>query len=66
MRATFFDPRAPYHALRRAFVRKEPVAATPPHLVRTVPAGHRRTPDPVTALAVQDSAPAAGPCYEEG
>ncbi|WP_330261147.1 enoyl-CoA hydratase-related protein [Streptomyces sp. NBC_00539] len=66
MRATFFDPQAPYHALRRAFVRKEPAAATPPHLVRAVPAGHGRSPDRVTGLAVQDSAPPAGPCYEEG
>ena len=32
MRAVFFDPAAPYHALRRAFVRKEKLAATPGHL----------------------------------
>ncbi|MFE0516304.1 enoyl-CoA hydratase-related protein [Streptomyces sp. NPDC058964] len=32
MRRTFDDPRAPYHALRRAFVRKEHPAGTPPHL----------------------------------
>ncbi|MCK7625132.1 enoyl-CoA hydratase-related protein [Streptomyces sp. RS10V-4] len=32
MRRTFFDPAAPYHALRRAFVRKEPPAGTPDHL----------------------------------
>ncbi|THA50392.1 hydrogenase maturation protein [Streptomyces sp. A1136] len=66
MRATFFDPRAPYHALRRAFVRKEPAAATPAHLARTVPADRRDAPDAVTGLAVQDSTPAAGSCYEEG
>ncbi|WP_030204279.1 enoyl-CoA hydratase-related protein, partial [Streptomyces sp. NRRL S-87] len=38
MRAVFDDPDAPYHALRRAFVRKERPTATPPHL--TGP-GHR-------------------------
>ncbi|MFJ5547660.1 enoyl-CoA hydratase-related protein [Streptomyces sp. NPDC093225] len=38
MRAVFDDPEAPYHALRRAFVRKERPTATPPHL--TGP-GHR-------------------------
>ncbi|PJN40439.1 hydrogenase maturation protein [Streptomyces sp. CB02959] len=32
MRRTFFDPDAPYHALRRAFVRKEPPPGTPAHL----------------------------------
>ncbi|MFB7631442.1 enoyl-CoA hydratase-related protein [Streptomyces sp. NPDC056149] len=32
MHRTFFDPDAPYHALRRAFVRKEPSAGTPEHL----------------------------------
>ncbi|MFK0290238.1 enoyl-CoA hydratase-related protein [Streptomyces sp. NPDC090442] len=32
MHRTFFDPGAPYHALRRAFVRKEPSAGTPEHL----------------------------------
>lgn len=32
MRRTFLDPRAPYHALRAAFVRKEPVRGTPEHL----------------------------------
>ncbi|MFJ7154260.1 hydrogenase maturation protein [Streptomyces sp. NPDC101118] len=32
MRAVFDDPAAPYHALRRAFVRKEPATGTPPHL----------------------------------
>ncbi len=38
MRAVFFDPGQPYHALRGAFVRKEPPAATPGHL-RALPAG---------------------------
>ncbi|MFF7636454.1 enoyl-CoA hydratase-related protein [Kitasatospora sp. NPDC008050] len=32
MRHNFFDPDEPYHALRSAFVRKQPVRATPPHL----------------------------------
>ncbi|GAA2653648.1 hydrogenase maturation protein [Streptomyces lunalinharesii] len=32
MRRTFEDPDAPYHALRRAFVRKEPATGTPEHL----------------------------------
>ncbi|MEV7617413.1 enoyl-CoA hydratase-related protein [Streptomyces sp. NPDC089799] len=34
MRAVFDDPAAPYHALRRAFVHKEPLTATPPHLTQ--------------------------------
>ncbi|MGW2050128.1 enoyl-CoA hydratase-related protein [Streptomyces sp. NPDC001858] len=33
MRQTFDDPDAPYHALRRAFVRKERPGHTPSHLV---------------------------------
>ncbi|WP_392674334.1 enoyl-CoA hydratase-related protein [Streptomyces sp. LN785] len=32
MRSIFFDPEAPYHSLRRAFVRKDPPVRTPPHL----------------------------------
>lgn len=32
MRATFFDPGAPYHALRAAFVRKVKPSSTPEHL----------------------------------
>ncbi|GGN50730.1 hydrogenase maturation factor HoxX [Streptomyces albiflavescens] len=32
MRRTFDDPDAPFHALRRAFVRKDRPACTPPHL----------------------------------
>ncbi|WP_042364608.1 hydrogenase maturation protein [Streptacidiphilus neutrinimicus] len=32
MHAIFFDPEHPYHALRRAFVRKERPTATPEHL----------------------------------
>ncbi|MER7732194.1 enoyl-CoA hydratase-related protein [Streptomyces erythrochromogenes] len=57
MRRTFFDPHAPYHALRRAFVRKERPAATPPHLTRA--AADRRG---VTGLAVPDAAPGPGTC----
>ncbi|WP_328541608.1 hydrogenase maturation protein [Streptomyces sp. NBC_00371] len=34
MLRTFSDPGAPYHALRRAFVRKQPPAETPSHLIR--------------------------------
>ncbi|WP_335934676.1 hydrogenase maturation protein [Streptomyces sp. PTD5-9] len=32
MRRIFSDPRSPYHALRRAFVHKDPPAGRPPHL----------------------------------
>ncbi|MFJ9413443.1 enoyl-CoA hydratase-related protein [Streptomyces sp. NPDC101227] len=32
MHANFFEPDQPYHALRRAFVRKEPGTGTPAHL----------------------------------
>ncbi|MEU9117672.1 hydrogenase maturation protein [Streptomyces sp. NPDC048483] len=32
MHTNFFAPDQPYHALRRAFVRKEPATGTPPHL----------------------------------
>ncbi|MEU3406593.1 enoyl-CoA hydratase-related protein [Streptomyces sp. NPDC006670] len=65
MKRTFDDPHAPYHALRRAFVRKEPARQTPPHLTRrTAPApGAARPAGPrVTGPAVQDSASPAGPC----
>ncbi|MEU8843051.1 enoyl-CoA hydratase-related protein [Streptomyces roseus] len=66
MRETFFDPQAPYHALRRAFVRKEPADRTPAHLERTVP-GRRTAPLPtrrprVTGPAVQDRAPGPAGC----
>ncbi|MFF4319634.1 hydrogenase maturation protein [Streptomyces sp. NPDC001568] len=78
MRRTFFDPAAPYHALRRAFVRKETPAATPEHLVRPVPDRHVTTPPArpdagtgaagfrgaarVTGLAEQDGAPGPAGC----
>ncbi|MFD9407464.1 enoyl-CoA hydratase-related protein [Streptomyces sp. NPDC059989] len=51
MRETFFDPQAPHHALRRAFVRKEPPDRTPPHLARAVP-GRRTAPLPARRPAV--------------
>jgi putative two-component system hydrogenase maturation factor HypX/HoxX len=46
MRAVFDDPDAPYHALRRAFVRKERPGCTPEHLAAlprraAAPAGDR-------------------------
>ncbi|KOU51948.1 hydrogenase maturation protein [Streptomyces sp. WM6378] len=37
MRRTFFDPDAPYHALRGAFVRKVRTEGTPAHLAGTGP-----------------------------
>ncbi|WP_327265122.1 enoyl-CoA hydratase-related protein [Streptomyces sp. NBC_01232] len=52
MRQTFFDPDAPYHALRRAFVRKERPAATPAHLGRAAAVRPRG----VTGLAAPDAA----------
>ncbi|MFD8145672.1 enoyl-CoA hydratase-related protein [Streptomyces sp. NPDC059708] len=58
MKRTFDDPRAPYHALRRAFVRKEPARETPPHLTRRTGPAHAG----VTGPAVQDSALPPGPC----
>ncbi|OKK22153.1 hydrogenase maturation protein [Streptomyces sp. CB00455] len=66
MRRTFFDPQAPYHALRRAFVRKEPQAGTPPHLARPA-AGRHTAPLPsrrarVTGLAAHDAARGARGC----
>ncbi|MFD3550326.1 enoyl-CoA hydratase-related protein [Streptomyces sp. NPDC058655] len=66
MREAFDDPAAPYHALRRAFVRKETPAATPPHLARAVP-GRHTAPLPtrqrrVTGTAVHDGAREAPGC----
>ncbi len=57
MRRTFFDPDAPYHALRRAFVRKERPAATPLHL-----SGSAIRPRAVTGLAAPDAAPGPDCC----
>ncbi|MFF4582509.1 enoyl-CoA hydratase-related protein [Streptomyces sp. NPDC001389] len=65
MKRTFDDPHAPYHALRRAFVRKEPPRETPPHLTRRTPpapGGGRPAGPGVTGPAVQDSASPTGPC----
>ncbi|MER7463092.1 enoyl-CoA hydratase-related protein [Streptomyces sp. NPDC097981] len=66
MRETFRDPQAPYHALRRAFVRKDPPDRTPVHLARTVP-GRRTATLPsrrsgVTGPAEQDRAPGPAGC----
>ncbi|MET7455666.1 hydrogenase maturation protein [Streptomyces sp. NPDC005574] len=54
MRRTFQDPDAPYHALRRAFVRKETPHRTPPHLA------------PVTGTAQHGVPSDAGDWYQEG
>lgn len=77
MRETFFDPEAPYHALRRAFVRKESPAATPAHLalVHGGGPGHGGVPwhgdgpaagplpgPGVTGLGVHDRAPGPSTC----
>ncbi|MDJ0385067.1 enoyl-CoA hydratase-related protein [Streptomyces sp. G-G2] len=43
MRATFDDPDAPYHALRRDFVRKNPASGTPPHLAAATASRRRVT-----------------------
>ncbi|MFZ3492790.1 hydrogenase maturation protein [Streptomyces sp. 5.8] len=71
MRQTFFDPQAPYHALRRAFVGKVRPDATPPHLARAVPARLGAPPSArpgsppvsVTGPGVHDAAPVPGGCY---
>ncbi|MFE5025668.1 enoyl-CoA hydratase-related protein [Streptomyces sp. NPDC056656] len=39
MLRTFSDPHAPYHALRRAFVHKQPSIEAPSHLIRAGAAG---------------------------
>lgn len=72
MRDTFFDPEAPYHALRRAFVRKETPAATPAHLGRAHGAGsgegtgtHNSTvaaPRSVTGLGAHERASGPATC----
>ncbi|MFE9561519.1 hydrogenase maturation protein [Streptomyces sp. NPDC006487] len=67
---TFFDPQAPYHALRRAFVGKVRPGETPPHLARAVPARRGAplsarpgsSPDSVTGPGVHDAAPVRGGC----
>ncbi|MEU2391697.1 hydrogenase maturation protein [Streptomyces sp. NPDC007369] len=66
MREAFFDPQAPYHALRRAFVRKETPDGTPAHLAR--PARGRRTAATpgqrpgITEPAQSDRAPGPAGC----
>jgi putative two-component system hydrogenase maturation factor HypX/HoxX len=67
MRSIFFDPDAPYHSLRRAFVRKEALARTPHHLGNGVLG--TRTADPsagrdrnVTATAALAVAPGPADC----
>ncbi|MGI5404667.1 hydrogenase maturation protein [Streptomyces sp. CA-135486] len=66
MLATFSDPRAPYHALRRAFVLKEKPLRTPPHLDVPAPRGRARDqPRPearVTGPDLENSAPAPDAC----
>ncbi|MFD8632481.1 hydrogenase maturation protein [Streptomyces sp. NPDC059533] len=67
MRETFLDPGAPYHALRRAFARKEAADRTPPHLARPVPGRHTapraaRRDGRVTGPALQDRAPDPADC----
>lgn len=66
MLATFSDPRAPYHALRRAFVRKEKPLRTPPHLDVPAPRGRAMNqPRPearVTGPDPENSAPAPDAC----
>ncbi|NBM20268.1 enoyl-CoA hydratase-related protein [Streptomyces sp. GC420] len=68
MRRVFFDPEAPYHALRRAFVRKERPRCTPPHLAASSAhrtAGRGGPPPGVTGSAPQDVTRAPIPCYQE-
>jgi putative two-component system hydrogenase maturation factor HypX/HoxX len=67
MRSIFFDPEAPYHLLRRAFVRKELPVRTPHHIGTGVPG--TRTADPsagrdrnVTATAALAVAPGPADC----
>jgi putative two-component system hydrogenase maturation factor HypX/HoxX len=66
MRRVFFDPDAPYHALRRAFVRKEPSAGTPPHPAAALPWRHTevasRPGDGVTGMALREAAPGPEGC----
>ncbi|MFF8268551.1 enoyl-CoA hydratase-related protein [Streptomyces sp. NPDC016562] len=66
MRRTFFDPDAPYHALRRAFVGKERPAVTPAHLTERVPGRHGAPRPPrasdVTGTDAHDGAPGTVGC----
>ncbi|MFD9336823.1 hydrogenase maturation protein [Streptomyces sp. NPDC060028] len=63
MRQTFFDADAPYHALRRAFVRKEAAVATPPHLTCRAAGRHTAArPGGVTGPAAHDGASGPAGC----
>ncbi|GGX22870.1 enoyl-CoA hydratase-related protein [Streptomyces chryseus] len=66
MRRTFCDPDAPYHALRRAFVRKEAPPRTPPHLNPPASASRAalsgRLAGRVTGTAPGSGAPTPGAC----
>ncbi|MGW1894530.1 enoyl-CoA hydratase-related protein [Streptomyces sp. NPDC002004] len=61
MLTTFGDPDAPYHALRRAFVRKEPVTRTPAHLAAPPRARDGSAPPPAGPSGPGRGAVAAGP-----
>ncbi|WP_406499767.1 hydrogenase maturation protein [Streptomyces sp. NBC_00846] len=67
MRRTFFDPRSSYHALRRAFVHKDPLSDRPPHLAAAAGSvGEQPAFEPgVTALAAHDGAPVPKACYQQ-
>ncbi|MFF4349741.1 enoyl-CoA hydratase-related protein [Streptomyces sp. NPDC001530] len=72
MRRTFDDPDAPYHALRRAFVRKERPPRTPPHLDLPASAAARTGARPnrservrVTGTARDDLSPRPDGWYQE-
>ncbi|MCX4530807.1 enoyl-CoA hydratase-related protein [Streptomyces sp. NBC_00841] len=67
MRSIFFDPDAPYHLLRRAFVCKEPPVRTPHHIGTGVPGTRRADPSAgrdrnVTATAALAVAPGPADC----
>jgi putative two-component system hydrogenase maturation factor HypX/HoxX len=61
IRQIFFDPESPYHALRRAFVRKEPTLATPSHLRSQDPSERPRLARAVNGSARSDATPAGRP-----
>ncbi|WP_424863703.1 enoyl-CoA hydratase-related protein [Streptomyces sp. MMS24-I29] len=69
MRRIFFDPRSSYHALRRAFVHKDPPAGRPPHLAPSPAArstGERRDRDPgVAAPEEHHAALPPSACHQE-
>ncbi|MGW3497631.1 enoyl-CoA hydratase-related protein [Streptomyces sp. NPDC001020] len=61
MHRTFFDPDAPYHALRRAFVRKEKPSRTPPHLCFAPRVRKAAEPDPPTVAVTGTDRDALSP-----